>query len=301
MQSPELLRMAAIGLAFLGAIALALGAQFQNDAVTKHHTPKISRFTSLKPLQLLELARRPKWLAGSALLALAIALQLGALSLAPLMVVQPVGAVALVITALLNAATYKFKLNRVSWVAIAITLTGVLLFIFTAATHATESEMSDEKLVQVVSLLALALAVFAGLFWFTRGRVKPLNYIFGAGVLFGFVASLAKVVLGRIAQLDFDLLTLAALLSLGLAAALGGWFVQNAYASGPPDLVIAGLTVVDPVVAVLIAIFVLGEAATAGVSVLVGLTIAGAVAAVGVLMLSKYHPELRGVTVDRQH
>lgn len=298
MQSPELLRIAAVSLALLGAIALAAGAQLQNDAVTRHHAPQMSKFTSLRPSHLVALAQRPRWLAGTALLGLAIILQLSALSLAPLMVVQPVGAVALIFTALANAATYKYRLNRLSWIAIGVTLIGVLIFVGVSASHAADAQLSDAKLLQVVGLLVVALVVFAALFWVTRGRVRPLNYIFGAGVLFGFVASLAKVVLSRVAQLDFDLLTLTALLALLLAAVLGGWFVQNAYASGPPDLVIAGLTVIDPVVAVLIAIAVLREVESAGVGVLAGLAIAGTVAAVGILMLSKVHPEMKAEPND---
>ena len=39
MFSPEIVRAFAIGLAVIGAIFLSLGAQFQNDAVTKHHAP----------------------------------------------------------------------------------------------------------------------------------------------------------------------------------------------------------------------------------------------------------------------
>jgi drug/metabolite transporter (DMT)-like permease len=301
MQSPELLRLTAIGLALLGALALAAGAQFQNDAVTKHHTPKIQRFTSLRPRQLVDLLKRPRWLIGSFILLLAVLLQLSALSLAPLMVVQPIGAVALIVTALLNASIYKLRLNRSTWGAISLTLLGVLLFVTVSAASATEAVMSDAKLLQVVGLLALALTIFAVLFWMTRGRVGPLNYIFGAGVLFGFVASLAKVVIGRITQFDFDLLTLSALAALVLAAALGGWFVQNAYASGPPDLVIAGLTVIDPAIAVVIAIFVLGEASQASAWVLGGLAASGLVAATGVFLLSKFHPDLRGAIVNARN
>jgi hypothetical protein len=130
------------------------------------------------------------------------------------------------------------------------------------------------------------------LFYLSKGRVGPLNYIFGAGVLYGFVASLAKVVLLRVQQQDFDWLTLLALVSLLGATALGGWFVQNAYASGPPDLVIAGLTVVDPAVAIAIAIVILGEASEAGLVQILGFTGSGIVAAVGVVLLARVHPQL---------
>ena len=293
MEFADAARLAAIGLALLGSVALAIGTQLQNDTVTKHHSPQIIRFTSLRPGQLFDLLKRPRWLIGTSLLALAILFQLSALSLAPLMVVQPIGAVALVITALLNASIYKLKLTPQTWLAIAVTLSGVVGFVSVAARYATESSMSDSKLLQVVGLLAIALIVFAVLFIVSLGRVRPMNYIFGAGVLFGFVAALAKVVITRLLQFNFDRLTLLAVAALALAAVLGGWFVQNAYASGPPDLVIAGLTVIDPIVAVGVAIFVLRESAQATPLAFGLLASAGAVAMAGVLMLSRFHPSLK--------
>jgi hypothetical protein len=74
--------------------------------------------------------------------------------------------------------------------------------------------------------------------------------------------------------------------------ALGSWFVQNAYASGPPDLVIAGLTVIDPLVAVSIGIVILGEATGASLPVVIGFGLSALVAVIGVYLLSKVHPEL---------
>ena len=147
-------------------------------------------------------------------------------------------------------------------------------------------------LLQVVGVLIAVLAVFGILFAASKGRVGPLQYIFGAGVLYGFVASLAKVVIQRIIQGDLNWLTLLATLALLSAAILGGWFVQNAYAAGPPDLVIAGLTVIDPAVAVGIAIVILGEASSAATGQVVGFGVSGLVAVLGVLMLSKVHPQL---------
>ena len=53
--------------------------------------------------------------------------------------------------------------------------------------------------------------------------------------------------------------------------------MQTAYSVGSPDLVIAGLTVVDPLVAVAIGIFVLGEASEMPVWALIVCGIAGAI------------------------
>jgi hypothetical protein len=290
--SPEIVRAFAIGLAVIGAIFLSLGAQFQNDAVTKHHAPSRPKPGSLSLRQIADLLRRPRWLTGTSFLVLAILFQLSALALAPLIVVQPIGAIALIMTSLLNAKIYRLRLNLSTFLAIALTTLGVGGFVAVAASSAVAVDMSNEKLLQVVGILFLLLLMFGALFWRSMGRVGALQYIFGAGVLYGFVASLAKVVIQRILQQDYDFLTLLALISLAGATVLGGWFVQNAYASGPPDLVIAGLTVIDPAVAVMIGIAILGEAEAASLGQMFGYAVAGIVAISGVLALNKFHPQL---------
>jgi hypothetical protein len=85
---------------------------------------------------------------------------------------------------------------------------------------------------------------------------------------------------------------LLCLIALIGAVSLGSWFVQNAYSSGPPDLVIAGLTVIDPLVAVSIGIVILGEATSASLPVIIGFGFSAVVAVIGVILLSKVHPEL---------
>jgi hypothetical protein len=290
--SPEIVRAFAIGLAVIGAIFLSLGAQFQNDAVTKHHAPSRPKPGSLSLRQIADLLRRPRWLTGTSFLVLAILFQLSALALAPLIVVQPIGAIALIMTSLLNARIYGVRLNPRTFLAIALTTIGVGGFVAVAASSAVAVEMSNGKLLQVVGILFVLLLMFGLLFWRSKGKVGALQYIFGAGVLYGFVASLAKVVIQRIFQQDYDLLTLLALISLVGATVLGGWFVQNAYASGPPDLVIAGLTVIDPAVAVMIGIAILGEAEAASLGEVVGYGVAGIIAISGVLALNRFHPQL---------
>lgn len=289
---PELLRTIAILLAVIGAVFLSLGAQFQNDAVAKQNSPKQLVRESLSFKQVLSLLKRPRWLAGTAFLLLAVMFQLGALALAPLIVVQPIGVLALIITSLLNARLNKVRLDLKTFLAIGLTMFGVGTFVFFAASSATQVQMSAGKLLVIVGTLLGLVGLFGAIFYFSKGKVGPLAYIFGAGVLYGFVASLAKVVLVRFSQGDFDFLTLLAAASLILAAVLGGWFVQNAYTSGPPELVIAGLTVIDPAVAVVIGIVVLGEASEAETWQMVGFGVAGLIAAAGVVMLSRVHPEL---------
>jgi uncharacterized membrane protein len=94
-------------------------------------------------------------------------------------------------------------------------------------------------------------------------------------------------------QGEFEWLTFLCLVGLLLATALGAYFVQNAYATGPPDLVIAGLTVVDPMVAVAIGIVVLGEASQAPLWANLVFLVAGVIAVWGVFLLARNHPQTR--------
>jgi drug/metabolite transporter (DMT)-like permease len=287
----------AIVLAVLAAVALAFGAQFQNDAVTekgKQETKKAGKLGrgSLSIKQLFALLVKPKWLSGTAFMALGIGLQLGALSLAPLIVVQPVGAIALVITSLLNARVTKTRLNRGTIIAVTLCTLGIAAFVAMASGVAHETILTDDRLREVLGVLAVILVAFTVLY-FTLGRqAKALTYVVGAGVLYGFVATLAKVVIQRIYQSQFEWLTVFCLIALIGAVSLGSWFVQNAYSSGPPDLVIAGLTVIDPLVAVSIGIVILGEATAASWPVIIGFGLSAVVAVIGVILLSKVHPEL---------
>ena len=75
--------------------------------------------------------------------------------------------------------------------------------------------------------------------------------------------------------------------------ALGVWFVQSAYATGPPDLVIAGLTVIDPIVGIAVGIIILEELQPEVRTVVaLGMGAAALVAIVGVVALARHHPDV---------
>ena len=130
---------AGIPVALIAAAFLALGAQFQHRGVGRvgADTGEIDASPGLSPRQILLLLARPSWVIGSVMLGLAVLLQLTSLYLAPIIVVQPLGATALVITAVVNARVSKVALDRKSIVAIAFCVGGVGLFVTVAAFTAT--------------------------------------------------------------------------------------------------------------------------------------------------------------------
>jgi hypothetical protein len=280
-----------IPVALVGACFLSVGAQLQHHGVAKVESTAGRAESGLSGRQLGLLLARPSWVIGTLLLGLAIVFQLVSLKLSPIILVQPLGVVGLVITSILNARVSGVKLNHQSVIAVTLCVSGVGAFVLLAAVFARDLPVSSQALVIILIVLAVVLLAFGVLFGFFRHRFKAIIYIVGAGVLYGFVATLAKVAIARISNQEWDWLLVAAIVALLAAAVLGAYFVQNAYSSGPPDLVIAGLTVIDPLVAVTIGIVVLDEAAGAPWWALLGFALTGLVAILGVFQLAKYHPQ----------
>jgi drug/metabolite transporter (DMT)-like permease len=281
-----------IPIALVGAVFLSFGAQFQSRGVKQVEARRSTTGDELGRSELLRLLRTRSWLIGTVLLVLAIVLQLTSLRFAALIVVQPIGAIALVVTAILNARMNHVHISRKVVRAIVLCVGGVGIFVAIAAPSATDSAISDDDLRTILLLLVIVLVVIGTLYAIFRARMTPIAYIVGAGVLYGFVATMAKTVINRLIAGQIDWFTVLCGLGL-LAAGVGGlYLVQTAYAVGPPDLVIAGLTVVDPIVAVGIGVLVLGEAQNAPSWAGPAFIVSGAIAVFGVFQLARHHPEV---------
>lgn len=290
-----------IPLALIGAALMSFGAQYQSRGLNKvERITGRSASAGLSFTHLLGLLRRPSWVVGTSLLALAIVFQIAALSFAPLIVVQPLGVTAMVITAVLNARMSGLRLPKRALTSLALSVSGILAFVVVAAFTAADRPVTNQKLITILILFGVALLGLLAGYVLLRHRAVALFYIAGAGILYGFVATFAKVVIGRFQQDAFDWLAWAGVLALLVGGLVGMVFVQHAYSSGPPDLVIAGLTVIDPLVAILIGIAVLNEAAGAPLWAALTFIASGIVALVGVIGLAKFHPQtgLSALTKD---
>ena len=295
-----------IPLALLGAVFLAVGTQLQHRGVAGAAALHGEAPRGLTVGHARALVTRPAWLVGTLMLGLSIVLQLAALWFSPLSVVQPLGAFGLIVTSVLNARLSGTAIGGRMIGAIALCVVGVGAFVTLAAFWAHPRAIEFTQLLTVLVALGVVLAVWAMLYAGQRRRTRPMFYIVAAGMLFGFVATLAKVVIGRIqtlieSQWQFGVeewLTIGCLVGILLATIAGSWFVQNAHAYGPPDLVVAGLTVVDPIVAVTIGSVVLGEMEGTPSWVTLVMLATAVVAIVGVFLLARQHPQMKDGTYD---
>lgn len=278
----------AVLLAVGGACCYAFGARHQNAAVRG--------LDDLTVRGLLRLARDRGWLTGLLLLAAGTGLHVTAVALAPLTVVQPIGALALALTAVLHARARGVRLNRASVAAIVACIGGIAAFVGLATGSVRPAPVTTTEALRVLALLGAAAIAFGLVLAVTRrGRARALMHLAAAGMAFGFVATLTRVITQRVREdgLTDPFLLLPALAITGALLA-GGWCLQRAHADGPPDLVVAGLTVIDPLVAVSIGLTVLGEAPHPHPATLAALTGAAAVAAGGVAVLARHHPDATG-------
>jgi hypothetical protein len=281
-----------IPIALLGAVFLSIGAQLQHRGVSKvEGSHGDGSKSGLSWGQMMLLLRRPSWVVGTLLLAFAIVIQLISLGFAPLIVVQPLGVVAMVLTNVINSRVNGIASDARVRGSIALAVLGIGIFVAFSAVYAFERAFTDAQLLFIMWLLAAVIITTCVAFLVFRKRLRAMFYIVAAGTLYGFVVTITKVLINRWQSNQIDGFMILCIIGLVIAALLGGYFVQTAYSVGSPDLVIAGLTVIDPLVAVAIAITVLGEADHFPPFAFGGLAVGGILSVIGVVLLARHHPQ----------
>lgn len=285
----------AIALAVLAAVALAYGALFQHEAVSE----KDNSHDGLTWPHFKELLSNRQWLLGLFILGLGTLGNFLALALAPVMVVQPIGAVSLIVSVLLGIRHRDLQINRRLVQAVIWCTVGVTVFVALSATTArTVVHLGkDAYPLAWITVIIVILGLVIMLIW---RHAPQIVLVSAAGLLFACVATNAHLVSVQFLQAGINQVTWFNVGCLLAAAAIGSWFVQNAYAAGPPEMVIAGLTVVDPIAAVLLGSIVLGEASHAPPWLIVLMGAAGLAACLGVVVLSRYHPDVKSREDERR-
>lgn len=282
----------AIVLAVVAAGCFAVAATLQHDAVdgvsTDGNRLGLAAFRTL--------VSRPGWLLGLGAAVAGSGLHAVALVLSPLSVVQPIGVLAVPIAVLLTARRTGESPGRGVLLGVALSVAGVASFVTIAASSTSATRVPDFATLIAGGASTALILVLVGIALVTRGWRRCVAYVTAGAVAFGLVSALVRalslqITTGLVAWSDPRLLGTAA--GIGAALLVGGWLVQQGFASGPPEVVIACLTVVDPIVAVLLGILLLGEGpATSGAAAAVLLACAVAAAA-GVVSLARYHPDAR--------
>jgi drug/metabolite transporter (DMT)-like permease len=283
----------AVLLATLASISFACGASAQHVGIDRTLGPKSpDRHMGLS--HILVLLRTPVWLGGLALVAFGACIHITAVYLAPITVVQPIGILAVIWSVLISARLTHTTPTRTMWLAVTGSVVGIVIFTLLSTRYAAPARAASLHGMVVTTGVVWAVALLiAGLGLIGPRWTRSLAWSWSGAVLYGLGTGYMKImtVVLRNGQTFTGPEFWVALAGLALAYGIGGWFIQQGYASGPAEVVVGSMTTIDPLAAVLVGLVVLGEGALITPAVGIGMALAGALAAGGVAVLSRFHPD----------
>jgi hypothetical protein len=279
----------------LGAlVAAAAAVLFAVGAVVQHEVTAGSSSDGQPDLR--RLLTSPAWLGGQGATVAAVVLQVVALGLAPVSVVQPLLAGGLVVALGIRSVRDRRLPSGSDLLGAALTAGGLAVFLVAARPAALSTDSVPDLLpVLAAVLLTLALVALAG-----RAKAGPRGAL-AAGLAAGTGMGIAAVLIsGALTALGsgglLHALTGAALWGAVVTSLAAQLASQQAFARGSLAWSLPVLTVADPLAAVPAARLLLGERLEPGHA---GIWVpAGIVAAVGVVLLARSPQGRRTSTVS---
>jgi drug/metabolite transporter (DMT)-like permease len=249
------MRALVVSLALLSAFCMGLGIVIRQRA-----TMQIPADESLSTTMFKTLVRTPRWWAGTGLAVLGFVFHALALARGSLLLVQPILVSSLLFALPIGAWLASRRVTTAEW-AWAVALTAALT-VFILLTHTKPGHYRPPveawSIATVLLLPLAAICVVAAAR--TAGRWRAVLLAAPVGIMFGTIAVLTKIAMHR--------LTVGGLLSmlsvpapyLLIALAIGGTMLQqSAFHAGALQVSVPTTVILEPIVAVLLAVIVLGE------------------------------------------
>jgi hypothetical protein len=268
------------------AAALASAACFAAGSAVQHRVAGDSSESESGKAFFARLVRRPSWLLGLLLSAVAFSLHAFALSKGDLALVQPVIVSGVVFAVLFRAALEKKLPPRRVLVWLPLTWAGLALFLIV---RPPESQGALQPVRAVWFVVIGVVVVISARLLAQRTSVDRRRGLLlggGSGALFGLVAGLAKIVLGELGDGLSNILVhwhVWALMATGLWAVL---LNQRAYQVSRLSVSAPILNIVQVFTAVGFGIVVFGEEFGSSLGVLVGEVVGLLVVVLGVYRLA---------------
>jgi drug/metabolite transporter (DMT)-like permease len=236
------------------------------------------------------LAAAPRWWMIISLNGGGALLHVGALAYGSLAVVQPLGALTLVVALPVGAAVAGRRVRNREWRGALATIAGLVALLLAVGTAAPTQAMTDA---QMLALVLPAVALIVGLagraYRAGPARLPGLRLAAAGGIAFAAASALTQTALLRIGAdglialeqpaVAGTVLTLVALSAAGLLLSQAAY----RYGLGGP---LATLTIVNPVAAAGIGVALLGLGTGLTLPAVLAAGLAAVVAAVGVMLLA---------------
>ncbi|WP_410572996.1 DMT family transporter [Amycolatopsis sp. cmx-4-61] len=263
--------------AAVAAVMFAVGSVLQHEAALST--------ADARGVELRLLVTRPKWMVGQSATILGTLLQVVALALAPVAIVQPVLAGGLVVALAIRSVRDRCLPSRLDGIGAVLTCGGLAVFLVAARPAAGTGDHLPPWFA-VVAAVVVAGGVVAGVSRIGRGPWGALACGAAAGIAAGVAAVLISAAVKTFGERGL-LPTLGgtalwAALAVAVVAQLGS---QQAYARGALSWSMPALVLLDPLAAVPAARLLTGERLEPGHAFV--WVPAAAVAVVGVVLLAR--------------
>ncbi|WP_244206812.1 DMT family transporter, partial [Streptomyces swartbergensis] len=247
--------------------------------------------------------RRPGWWAAVALNGLGGLLHVVALAYGPLSLVQPLGALTIVVALPMAALFVGRKAGATAWrgaIMATVGLAGLLSLV--AASDAQSLDAAQRVAVALVTAGVVVALMIAGRAAHRHPAVRSMLLATASGIAFGMSSVFTKTVAvdwtGGVSAADVPSLAV-----IGVLATAGMLLSQAAYRGAGLAAPLATLTVVNPVVAAAVGITMFGETFRYGTTGTALALSCGVVAAGGLILLTTErlthaHPESEGTGLE---
>lgn len=278
----------AIALQVIGSFCFALAARYQNSAIRREVKHNQSR-RRLKSGQLMASLKNRRWWHGLLLMGVSLGCQITALFFAPVTVVQPVGLLAFPWSMILQARVAHQRIRKREGALVAMTVLATGVFTFLVSYYSAP----DQPLTTIkVFIGAITIYILAGSFGMlgAKGPRVWRSFFWGSGgaMFYGLEASLVRTLIIFVRNhnwIDNPMFWIV-LVVLVIGSMTAGWMVQQGYATGQAELVVASMTITSPIIAVCFGIAVLGEGKNFTWGVALGIIACGLVAIAGIVGLT---------------
>jgi drug/metabolite transporter (DMT)-like permease len=245
-------------LAIVAAVFFALGTVLQQKGAMSTEAGEGD------PHFLLQILRRPVWVAGAVLMALGWVLQAVALDRASLVVVQSLTALSIVIALPLGALLTDQHIGRRELGGALLTSVGIIFFISAGQPQGGVSHPSATSWWIACLSIAVLVVVLVGVGARFRGAARALTYGAASGLGFGLQAAVTKTFVTEVGSGILSLLSSWSVWVLILSALTGFALQQSALKSGVLAPAMASANSVTLFTSVILGITVYGEKISEG-------------------------------------
>lgn len=247
-----------IALALLAAVCMALGIVIRQRA-----TMEVPQDEGVSATMWATLARKPLWWAGTGVAVLGFVFQALALAYGSLVLVQPLLVSSLLFALPASAYLAHRRVAASEWGWALLLTVGLAVFVILAKPRSGNYRAALPAWTLALAIIVPIVVVCVIVGARSLGRVRAVLLAFAVGVLFGVVAVLTKLTVQAYAEGELvGMLKEPAfyvLLVVGVTATL---LQQSALHAGALQVSLPTMLVLEPVVAVLLGVIVLGETLT---------------------------------------